>query len=51
VLFILTDKGKTLTSKAQQLNYQFEKKWEKKLGASQYQTFRQMLKDLSMPHS
>ena len=51
VLFILTDKGETLTSKAQQLNYQFEKKWEKKLGASQYQTFRQMLKDLSMPDS
>ena len=49
VLFILTDKGKTLKSKARQLNYQFEKKWEKKLGASQYQTFRQMLKDLSMP--
>ena len=49
VLFILTEKGQALKNKAQQLNYQFEKKWEKKLGASRYQNFRQMLKDLSMP--
>ena len=49
VLFILTEKGQTLKNNAQQLNYQFEKKWEKKLGASRYQNFRQMLKDLSMP--
>jgi DNA-binding MarR family transcriptional regulator len=49
VLFVLTEKGETLKNKAQHLNYQFEKKWEKKLGASRYQNFRQMLKDLSMP--
>ncbi len=45
VLFILTEKGEILKNKAQQLNYQFEKKWEKKLGASRYQDFRQMLED------
>jgi DNA-binding MarR family transcriptional regulator len=49
VLFILTEKGQTLKNKAQQLNYQFEKKWEKKLGASRYREFRQMLEKLSMP--
>ena len=49
VLFTLTEKGQVLKRKAQQINYQYEKQWEKKLGASQYQTFRQMLKDLSMP--
>ena len=47
VLFILTEKGQLLKSKAQQLNYQFEKRWEKKLGASRYQDFRQMLEKLS----
>ncbi len=51
VLFILTEKGQTLKSKAQQFNYLFEKKWEKKLGASRYQDFRQMLERLSMPES
>jgi len=49
VLFILTEKGQLLKSKAQQLNYQFEKRWEKKLGASRYQDFRQMLEALSTP--
>ena len=49
VLFILTEKGQLLKSKAQQLNYQFEKRWEKKLGASRYQDFRQMLERLSTP--
>ena len=50
VLFILTEKkGQTLKDKAQQLNYQFEKKWEKKLGASRYRDFRQMLEILALP--
>ena len=47
VLFILTPRGQTLKSKAQQLNYLFEKQWEQKLGASQYQKFREMLQDLA----
>ena len=51
VLFTLTEKGQLLKNKAQQLNYQFEKKWEKKLGASRYQNFRQMLERLSQPDS
>ena len=51
VLFILTEKGQKLKSKAQQLNYLFEKKWEKKLGASRYQDFRKMLERLSVPES
>jgi DNA-binding MarR family transcriptional regulator len=51
VLFILTEKGQILKNKAQQINYQFEKKWEKKLGASRYRNFRQTLMDLSMPES
>ena len=51
VLFILTEKGQTLKNKAQQLNYLFEKKWEKKLGASRYRDFRQMLERLSVPES
>src|SRR5688572_26943918 len=47
VLFIFTMKGQALKSKAQQLNYSFEKKWEQKLGASQYQKFREMLEALA----
>ncbi len=47
VLFILTSKGQTLKSKAQQINYQFEKRWEQRLGGPLYQKFRDMLKDLS----
>jgi DNA-binding MarR family transcriptional regulator len=46
VLFILTAKGQTLKTKGQQINYQFEKKWEQELGAAQYQKFRDMLKEL-----
>lgn len=46
VLFILTAKGLALKTKAQLLNYQFEKKWEQKLGTAQYEKFRNMLKEL-----
>lgn len=49
VLFMLTEKGQALKRKAQQLNYQFEKRWEKKLGVSRYRTFRQMLQVLATP--
>lgn len=51
VLFTLTEKGQVLKSKAQQLNYQFEKRWEKKLGVSRYQEFRQMLEELTTTSS
>jgi DNA-binding MarR family transcriptional regulator len=47
VLFVLTAKGVTLKDKAQQINYQFEKKWEQKLGKDQYLEFRAMLKQLA----
>ena len=44
--FILTAKGQTLKRKAQQINCEFEKQWEQKLGATRYQRFREMLDDL-----
>ena len=47
VLFILTSKGQALKTRGQQINYQFEKKWEQELGAGQYQKFREMLKVLA----
>ena len=47
ILFILTAKGQALKTKGQQINYQFEKKWEEQLGTTQYQKFRDMLKELT----
>jgi DNA-binding MarR family transcriptional regulator len=47
VLFILTQKGQALKMRGQQLNYQFEKKWEHLLGPGQYQEFREMLRKLA----
>ena len=47
VLFILTPKGLAVRTKAQQLNYEFEKKWEQALGETRYQKFRSMLKQLA----
>ena len=47
VLFVLTSKGRTLKDKAQQINYQFEKQWEQKLGNQDYKKFRGMLQQLS----
>ncbi|HEY5745901.1 MAG TPA: MarR family winged helix-turn-helix transcriptional regulator [Chryseolinea sp.] len=46
VLFVFTAKGETLKRKAQQINYQFEKKWEEKLGAAEYQNFRSTMQQL-----
>jgi hypothetical protein len=46
-LFVFTAKGETLKSTAQQINYQFEKKWEQKLGAAQYQKLREMIMELA----
>jgi DNA-binding MarR family transcriptional regulator len=47
VLFVLTAKGQALRTKAQQLNFQFEKRWEQVLGTAQYEKFRSMLKELA----
>jgi DNA-binding MarR family transcriptional regulator len=47
VLFILTPKGHTLRTKAQQFNYEFEKQWKQGLGVAQYEKFRGMLKALA----
>ena len=47
VLFTLTSKGQTLRSKAQHLNYQFEQKWKQKLGADEYNKFREMMQKLA----
>ena len=46
VLFYLTPKGKTLRAKAQHLNFQFEQKWKQKLGADEYNRFREMIEKL-----
>jgi DNA-binding MarR family transcriptional regulator len=47
VLFVFTTKGETLKTMAQQINYQFEKKWEQKLGVAQYQKLREMIMGLA----
>jgi DNA-binding MarR family transcriptional regulator len=47
VLFILTAKGQALKNKAQQINYEFEKQWEQRLGNHSYKKFREMLQHLS----
>jgi DNA-binding MarR family transcriptional regulator len=47
VLFTFTPKGQALKTKAQQLNYEFEKKWEQVLGPARYQKFRGMLIELA----
>ena len=47
VLFILTAKGQALRTKGQQINFEFEKKWEQVLGPAQYEKFRNMLKELA----
>ena len=46
VLFVLSAKGKVLRKMARGFNYQFEKRWEQKLGSAQYQKFREMLTHL-----
>lgn len=47
ILFVLTPNGQALKTKAQLINYEFEKRWESILGASQYHKFRVMLKALA----
>lgn len=43
VLFLLTTKGQSLKARAQQINYEFEQRWEVILGPSQYLKFRDMI--------
>ena len=43
VLFALTARGVALRQKAQQFNYEFEKNWERTLGATEYSKFREYL--------
>ena len=47
VLFVFTAKGEALKRKGQQINYQFEKKWEEKLGVAEYQNFRNMMQQIA----
>ena len=42
-LLVLTAKGEKVKEAGQKINYQFEKKWEQKLGARDYKQFRQLL--------
>jgi DNA-binding MarR family transcriptional regulator len=47
ILFYLTPKGLALKTKAQNLNYQFEQKWQQRLGPEQYSKFRGMIQKLA----
>ena len=46
VLFVLTTKGASLKQRGQQINFQFEKKWEQELGTASYQKLREMIEQL-----
>lgn len=45
-LLVLTPRGKKVKEVGQEINYQFEKKWEEKLGKKEYSQFRQLLAKL-----
>ena len=42
-LLVLTPKGKRVRDAGHEINYEFEKKWEQKLGRKDYTLFRQLL--------
>lgn len=46
ILFTFTTKGVVLKQKGQQINFQFEKKWEQTLGTASYQSLREMIEQL-----
>ncbi|KIC92668.1 MarR family winged helix-turn-helix transcriptional regulator [Flavihumibacter solisilvae] len=46
-LLVLTAKGKKVKAVGQEINYQFEKTWEQKLGKKDYSQFRELLMKLS----
>jgi DNA-binding MarR family transcriptional regulator len=43
VLFLFTAQGQSLKARAQQLNYEFEQRWEEILGQAQYLKFRELI--------
>ncbi|WP_336518259.1 MarR family winged helix-turn-helix transcriptional regulator [Pollutibacter soli] len=45
-LLLLTAKGKKVKSVGQQINFEFEEEWKKKLGEKDYDQLRQLLKRL-----
>jgi DNA-binding MarR family transcriptional regulator len=45
-IVFLTAKGKKVKATGQQINYEFEDRWKKKLGEKDYQQFRQLLEKL-----
>lgn len=45
-LLVLTPKGRKIKEVGQAINYDFEKKWEEKLGKQNYQQLRQLLRKL-----
>jgi len=47
ILFRLTTKGIALRTKAREINYRFEQKWEQTLGTEQYEKFRAMIRKLA----
>ena len=49
-LLVLTPKGKKVREAGQEINYLFEKNWEKKLGKKDYSLFRQLLTRLCEGH-
>jgi len=49
VLFFLTDKGTALQNMSRQINYDFERQWESRLGIANYQKFRENLQKLCIP--
>jgi DNA-binding MarR family transcriptional regulator len=45
-ILFLTAKGKKVKATGQQINFEFEERWKKKLGEKEYQQFRQLLEKL-----
>jgi DNA-binding MarR family transcriptional regulator len=46
VRFVLTEKGQEVSRLGRSINFEFEKRWETKLGVNAYQHFRQLLEKL-----
>jgi DNA-binding MarR family transcriptional regulator len=45
-ILFLTARGKKVKATGQQINYEFEERWKRKLGEKDYQQFRQLLEKL-----
>ena len=46
-LLVLTAKGKKVKKAGQEINFQFEKKWEQKIGVEDYGKLREILAKLT----